>query len=317
MHQSIQLRTKLALFMAGVMTVFTLQMGAQTTNYAITTVGAISLTSQTIVDSYDSRDPAKSTDGFYDPAKRQSNGNIASYASGSVVNIGGAFVYGGIAVNGGVPKGTQNVTGPITTIFYAALPDIGIPSWGDPNTSSTLTRQNYTLATGSASQPARYSFSSVTLKGNTLTFSSPVGGGEGYAEIYLTKDANITNGSQVIIPDNIHVAFYVAGLVSINASAFVNSSRNPDNLSFYGIAPKPGTTPQWSYTSNADFIGTIYGPEVKLKVSGSADFFGAMIVNTLAFTGAPAFHLDEAIFGRDAAPNALSVLRSRATVAKK
>src|SRR4029077_18836031 len=54
---------------------------------AIMSVGTLDLTNQNIViDSYDSSNPLKSTNGLYDAAKRQENGDIAT--DGNLIDAG-------------------------------------------------------------------------------------------------------------------------------------------------------------------------------------------------------------------------------------
>src|SRR5256885_7528470 len=61
---------------------------------AIMSVGVVDLTNQNIVvDSYDSSDPTKSTNGLYDPdpLKRQENGDIAT--NGQLIEAGNAQIH--------------------------------------------------------------------------------------------------------------------------------------------------------------------------------------------------------------------------------
>src|SRR5256886_13566495 len=69
---------------------------------AIMSVGVVDLTNQNIVvDSYDSSDPTKSTNGLYDPdpLKRQENGDIAT--NGQLIEAGNAQIHGDVATNAG------------------------------------------------------------------------------------------------------------------------------------------------------------------------------------------------------------------------
>jgi hypothetical protein len=93
---------------------------------AILTVGTLDLTNQNIViDSYDSRDPAKSTNGLYDVAKRQENGDIAT--DGNLIDAGNAHVYGDVATNSGTVSGAANITGIERTDFYQDPFPVGAP----------------------------------------------------------------------------------------------------------------------------------------------------------------------------------------------
>src|SRR5207245_7325340 len=65
---------------------------------AIMSVGVVDLTNQNIVvDSYDSTDPTKSTNGLYDPVKRQENGDIAT--DGQLIQAGNTQIYGDVTTN--------------------------------------------------------------------------------------------------------------------------------------------------------------------------------------------------------------------------
>ena len=84
---------------------------------AIMSVGTIDLTDQNIViDSYDSSDPNKSTNGLYDAAKQQSNGDIAT--DGNIIDAGNAHIYGDVSTNSGTVTGAANITGTERTDFY-------------------------------------------------------------------------------------------------------------------------------------------------------------------------------------------------------
>ena len=81
-------------------------------------MGTLNLNNQNIViDSYDSRDPAKSTNGLYDVAKRQENGDIAT--DGNLIQAGNAHVYGDVETNSGTATGVANVTGDTADRFLS------------------------------------------------------------------------------------------------------------------------------------------------------------------------------------------------------
>src|SRR5436305_10783113 len=84
---------------------------------AIMSVGVVDLTNQNIVvDSYDSGDPTKSTNGLYDVAKRQENGDVAT--DGQLIDAGNAQIFGDVATNAGTARGAANITGIERTDFY-------------------------------------------------------------------------------------------------------------------------------------------------------------------------------------------------------
>src|SRR4030095_13276641 len=89
-----------------------------------------------VVDSYDSRDSSRSTNGNYDPTKRTENGDIAT--NGQLIEAGGAKIYGDASTNGGTVLNAENVTGTIYDDFYqdtfAVKAPVLVPEAGSPVT---------------------------------------------------------------------------------------------------------------------------------------------------------------------------------------
>src|SRR5205823_4488193 len=84
---------------------------------ALVAKGLVTLNNYNIViDSFDSRDQNKSTNGQYDPVKRQQNGDIAT--DGQIIEAGNAWVYGDAETNAGVVLDGAHVTGEQRTDFY-------------------------------------------------------------------------------------------------------------------------------------------------------------------------------------------------------
>src|ERR1700737_418312 len=78
-----------------------------------------------ILDSFDSSNAMKSTNGVYDPAKAQKRANIATLnATGSAFN--GTPVLGNLTYSGKVPSGL-NVTGTIATPYKTVIPPVTDP----------------------------------------------------------------------------------------------------------------------------------------------------------------------------------------------
>lgn len=134
-------------------------------NLAILSIGTLDLNNHNIIiDSYDSRDSAKSTNGLYDVTKRQQNGDIAT--DGQILDAGGAYVYGSVSTNSGTATGVQNVTGEQRTDFYQAPIPISDPSWPAINPTPSTVNGNVTI-TASATQgsaSSRYLLSAITLR---------------------------------------------------------------------------------------------------------------------------------------------------------
>src|SRR5437764_1803672 len=175
---------------------------------AIMSVGVVDLTNQNIVvDSYDSTDPTKSTNGLYDPVKRQENGDIAT--DGQLIEAGNAQIYGDVATNAGTVSGAANITGIERTDFYQEPIPLGAPSWSTWNSSPSLvtgtTTINADATKGSAA--SRYSLSSISLSGNkTLTVAGNPNGSQTYIEMYVTGDISVSGTGQIVVQPGVIVS---------------------------------------------------------------------------------------------------------------
>src|SRR5204863_3118824 len=131
---------------------------------AVMSVGVVDLTNQNIVvDSYDSSDPTKSTNGLYDPAKRQENGDIAT--DGQLIEAGNAQIYGDVATNAGTVSGAANITGVERTDFYQEPIPVSAPTWSATNSSVTTVNGTTTINASSVkgSAASRYVLTNISL----------------------------------------------------------------------------------------------------------------------------------------------------------
>src|SRR5437867_7002765 len=134
---------------------------------AIMSVGVVDLTNQNIVvDSYDSSDPTKSTNGLYDVAKRQENGDIAT--DGQLIEAGNAQIFGDVATNAGTVSGAANITGIERTDFYQEPIPVGAPSWSTWNSSPSSVSDTATITASQTqgSAASRYVLTGISLSGS-------------------------------------------------------------------------------------------------------------------------------------------------------
>ncbi|EDY18758.1 hypothetical protein CfE428DRAFT_3795 [Chthoniobacter flavus Ellin428] len=254
-----------------------------------------------VVDSYDSRDPAKSTNGVYDPAKRQQNGNIAT--NGTLIDAGGAHVYGSAATNGGTVLDATNVTGDVRDDFYQELfavnrpnvtPDVGTPTY--VSSSTTLDAK--------AGDPAQFLLGNVQLSGqDTLRIRGAADGSPTYAQIVVTGDVSTSGQASIQLDPGVNLRIFVAGNVNITGNGILNPN-SALNLQVYGIdrgtnadgSPQnPGTV---TIAGNGGFSGTVYAPTYNVTMTGGGNtdnIYGAFIGWTVTMTGIQAVHYDEAL----------------------
>jgi len=268
--------------------------------------GQINLNGNNIVtDSFDSQNPLYSTNGQYDPSKRNDNGDVATN-SGLVnsLNVGNANIYGHVSTgpggsvsvgpnggagslawhntgNNGIQPGyssdDMNVSFPdVTAPFLIGLP----PAPG--NVSGT--NYNYVLSSGD------YSMSSFSMSGNANNRMLVTGN----ARLYVTGNVSLSGSSSIVIAPGASLKLYVAGAsASLGGNGVVNGSASATNFAYYGL---PSNT-SVSFGGNAAFTGTIYAPAAALSLGGGGnntyDFVGASVSNTVQMNGHFNFHYDE------------------------
>jgi hypothetical protein len=252
---------------------------------------------QIVVDSYDSRDPAKSTNGNYDQSKRRENGDVAT--NGQIIEAGGAQIYGDVLTNSGVVTGAANVTGEQRTDFYKELLPISRPTWTTIIANPTAVRNTATLTGGSKANPARYKLSEITLAGSgELTFAASAPGVESYVEVWVTGDVKGSGNGQITLQPGVHVKVYVEGNVAISGNGVVNENTKPVFFQMFGVKPTDGSARQFTVTGNGEFVGVLYAPSHRVTLSGggsSGTYWGAIVAKEVSMNGHTSVHYDEAL----------------------
>jgi hypothetical protein len=268
-------------------------------NQAILAITTLDLNNQNIVvDSYDSRDSAKSSNGLYDVNKRQENGNIAT--DGSILDAGGAYVYGNVSTNSGTTTGVQHVTGEQRNDFYQDPIPIGAPVWPSINpTPATIT--GTTTINASATQGSalsRYLLNAITLNSKSLTLAGAADGSKTYIEIHVTGDITVTGNGMITVAPGVNATIYFDRNVDIAGNGLVNTNNQPGNLLLYGVQPTSGTTPYVRLGGNGAITAAVYAPghDVEIKGGGTnGHVFGSVVGKTVTMNGVTNLHYDEAL----------------------
>ena len=267
---------------------------------AILSIGTLDLTNQNIViDSYDSRDPTKSTNGLYDVNKRQENGDIAT--NGNIIDAGNAHIYGDVGTNAGTVTGAANITGVERTDFYQEPIPIGTPTWLSINPSPATVVSSTTLnASDTRGSPSsRYILATIGLSGSqTLTVAGNPDGSPTYIEIQVLGDISVTGQAEIVLEPGVNATIYFSGNVDVSGKGIINSNNQPGDLLMYGIEPIGGTTPHVSLGGNAQLSAALYAPGHNVTVAGggsSGHVYGSIVGKTVVMTGVTNLHYDEAL----------------------
>jgi hypothetical protein len=282
---------------------------------AIISRGPLDLTNQdTVVDSYDSRDAAKSTNGLYDQAKRQQNGDIAT--NGNLVAAGNAHIYGDVSTNAGTVSGAANITGLQRTDFYQDLMIIKAPSWPSVNASPSTVTGTTTINASAMKDSAasRYVLSQISLSGTqTLTIAGAANGSATYIDIYVPGNISVIDTAKIQINPGVSATIHFGGNVTIAGNGMLNSNNQPADLQLYGIPPtgNPDQTGDWqgdysqgpaqqvvTLGGNGQISLALYAPSADVTVNGgltSGHVFGSIVGKSVQLTGVTNFHYDEAL----------------------
>src|ERR1043166_1117243 len=237
---------------------------------AIMSVGIIDLTNQNIViDSYDSRDPAKSTSGLYDPAKRQENGDIAT--DGNLIDAGNAHIYGDVATNSGTVVGAANITGTERDDFYQEPIPVGAPTWTSYNSGTTVvaTTTTLTASSTSGSSASRYVMSSINLNsGKTVALAGNPDGSPTDIEIYVTGDMSFNGNAQLVVQPGVNAKIYFQGDVDVSGNGIVNVDNQPADLQLYGVQPTDTNSHHVNLGGNGQIIAAVYAPNHDVNING-------------------------------------------------
>jgi hypothetical protein len=268
-----------------------------TTNAPLFNMGLVGINGITMkgsgmaVDSFNSANPALSTNGQYDPTKTSTNGNVGSV--NGPVNLGNHTVNGNLIVgpNVNLPGNQGGVTGQINNDFNPTFEDVVYPSnavWnpfpsGNGVQNITVNGTNYSEAFLTSGDWTVASLSGNVYVGTNANVRLKVTGNSSPTGI-LVDGTGLSAG---------HLTIYMSGAsFSLSGNAFVNGG-NATNLTYYGM---PSNT-SFSMSGNATFIGTVYAPEANVSLSGSGnnnyDFMGSLIGNSVTMNGHFSFHYDE------------------------
>jgi hypothetical protein len=279
------------------------------------------------VNSYHSGDPEKRTDGeigFYpgdSSPKIQGNGDIASNLTrsdyGPLIQANGAVVLGEVSTNGGDDPATtvnENVANSggidparIRDDFEETMEHMRAPVVGtDYNAANNPNYANGHAfsASGSPTTEVFYRISST---------NPPLGAfrvtGIGRITIVIEGDWNIGSGeaAAIEIPPTVQATIFVKGNIDFN-NGMVNttptSSNRATNLMIYGVPdPLPNTNPPvyptrtLNASGNPHIAAAFYGPSYNATVSGTAEWYGAVVSKSYFVNGGGSggFHYDEAL----------------------
>ena len=265
---------------------------------AVATQNSFNMSGGGVVDSFNSSDPTKSTNGLYDVTKRQSHGDVTVMNSASS-DLKNTYIYGNLGYGAATVKNTVNVQGSVNPITPFTFPAVSDPSssWVATNTSVTSINGNTTLTGGTKASPARYKLTSVNVPGgNQVVIQPNVVGQQSYIEVWVTGKFTTSGSGFIIQQPGVHVTYYIDGDINVSGSSFQNLNNQASSCTIYGVTPTSGgSTPTVTISGSGSFIGVINAPAYDFNISGQSNLTGAIIGKTMNISGGASVHFDEAL----------------------
>lgn len=253
---------------------------------------AITVNGRSIVDSYNSSAGSYASQVPAGSNHARSNDYAQTcLASANIDLSGGAAIYGSASATGVVSMSNNSTvsgtvkqhqpTSPCDPLGVAALVESNRPT-GTPSSISLQSNNTQTI-----SAPGNYYYSSISLKANSALNITA----NGVVNVFIDGDFNLEGQAVTSIVSTARVSIYITGNMNAAGGGIVNQGV-PPNLLIYSSATGNN---QMSIAGSNDFRGAVYAPLTDVKLSGGADFFGAVRGKTVNDVGNTDFHYDEAL----------------------
>jgi len=274
---------------------------------AMVAKGNVTFGGNALVDSFNSEDPAKSTNGKYDPAKRQDHGDVASNAQiiNSLAAGADTKIYGKVSTGPGGTAGFEanavagseawvdaGINTGIEKGWFSDDMNVEFPPVLEPFTGGYLTPSsgNY-LGTNYDYLLASDNYQTASINMSSTKTMMVIG----QAQLYVPGNFFMSGQSRIIIAPGASFRLYVGGTANFCGQGIYNDTGSALNCWIFG---RPTCT-TIKYTGNSEFIGVIYAPDANLHIGGGGsdilDFQGASITASVTMGGKFQFHYDEAL----------------------
>lgn len=250
------------------------------------------------VDSFDSANPAYSTGGLYDPAKRRSNGDVATNLD--VVNAldtGNANIFGKVSTG---PGGTVEIgpNGKVGDLAWQSSPSSsGIaPGWSSDDMNVLFPEVKLPYAGGFA-PPVISGDYVIQTSGDYLIQDlnkSLIVNSNVQARLIVNHEIDIGGTDKITLEPGAALTLYMDGeSAKIRGNGVVNQNSAADSFVYRGTPRNKNLT----ISGNGSFTGVIYAPDAEFVMNGGGsgveDVVGASVTGTTTMNGKFQFHYDE------------------------
>jgi hypothetical protein len=263
-------------------------------------------------DSFDPDYNTLSTNGRYDPAKRNDKGDIASNSGiVGIVNVWNAEIYGKASTGPGGDIGLKN--GSVGSKAWHAGGNTGIqPGWSSDDMNVQFPDVKHPYAGTGVIPLSVPSTGGYVVDGVTYDYMLVSGSYQMTSGLNLKNKKMIVTGNATLLVEGGSFEMSGNGALVIGTNASLNLYMNgaETKIAGNGIVNLSGRASQFAYwgmpnnsavvlQGNGDFQGTIYAPNADFKLGGGGssgdDFMGASITKTVTMGGHFKFHYDESL----------------------
>ncbi|MHC4426314.1 MAG: DUF7305 domain-containing protein [Planctomycetota bacterium] len=262
-------------------------------SHAILTKNQLVLKSDTIVDGYNSLDPAD-TEFVIDIGSQSNADDSVVLNMGSVVN-GNVFVATGADLDDAI-KGAGTVKGDEYTVAPEPLPAVTVPAL-PPKLAIEAAGQTITLTPAdSGTYPEIYLRQLVEkVKGVTTTIPSVLEVTGGDVELHLTGDIQLENSCEIIVKNGSTLTIYTDGNIHSRNGSSISTENPPEAATTLQIYATGEDKQFIDIKAKSEFTGTIYAPDDDVVLYAQGDAYGSVIADSFNYMAGGNFYYDEAL----------------------
>jgi hypothetical protein len=270
-------------------------------DHAILTKQSLTLKSGTIIDGYNSNNPAD-TD-VYVKIGTQSTASSQITLNNSVVVGGDVFVG-----KGGNPETVIKDLGATVDGDQRAatktelLPQITAPASLANKGSVTVSKKTGSVTFNAANSGV---YSNIDLQQNNLIIDS------GNVVLHVTNNLTLGEGCEIVVKTGATLTLYMDGNIVSGNNSSISSELPPEEAETIKIYATGTGTQTLDVKAKSDWTGVIYAPNSNVILYANGDAYGSIVANNFEFKNGGSFHYDEAL--REAA---IGQLGTRFTISR-
>lgn len=254
-------------------------------NHAILTKQTLTLKPGTIVDGYNSLNPAD-TDISVDIGSQSNSGSSVILNAGSVIN-GDVFVAPGNNIDSAIKDLGAKVSGDKFTSAPVPLPKVIAP---------VLPGKGAISAKGSTVKitPANSgTYSGIDLKTTGLPGILEVTDGD--VVLHVTGNITLGQSCEIIVKKGSSLTIYTDGNISCANGSGINTENPPTEATTFQLYATGQDAQYFDVKAKSQFTGVIYAPNSEVILYAQGDAYGSVVAKNFDYKAGGNFYYDKAL----------------------